>query len=56
MDTSTIHIDDELLRELDKGIDDYEAGRVTPLDEAMVILRQRLHDYAEQYPVGRRSS
>ena len=49
MDTSTIHVDDELLRELDKGIDDYEAGRVTPHEEAMILLKQRLQEYVLQH-------
>ena len=49
MDNSTIHVDDELLRELDKGIDDYEAGRVTPHEEAMILLKQRLQEYVLQH-------
>ena len=50
MDTSTIQVDDKLLRELDKGINDYEAGRVRSHDETMTLLKQRLQEYVLQHP------
>ena len=40
----------ELLKELDKGIDDMENGRVTPHEETMDILMQRYNDYVSQNP------
>ena len=48
--TTTITNDErELLKPLDKGIDDMEAGRLTPHDESMKILRQQLKDYVLQH-------
>lgn len=38
-----------LFAELDKGIDDMEAGRVVPHEEAMKIIRKSVEDYASQY-------
>ena len=35
----------ELFAELDKGIDDMEAGRVTPHDEAMKKIRESVGLY-----------
>lgn len=49
MDPSITKDEQELLKALDKGIDDMEAGRLTPHDESMKILRQRLRDYALQH-------
>ena len=39
----------ELFAELDKGIEDMEAGRVTPHDEAMKKIRESVGLYAVQY-------
>ena len=36
----------ELFAELDKGIEDMEAGRVTPHDEAMKKIRESVGLYA----------
>lgn len=36
----------QIFRELDKGIDDMEAGRVIDHDEAMRILKERVNQYA----------
>lgn len=36
----------QIFKELDKGIDDMEAGRVIEHDEAMRILRERVKQYA----------
>lgn len=44
----------ELFRELDKGIDDMEAGRLTPHDETMRELKQHIKDYVLQNPRIRR--
>ena len=49
MDATITKDEQELLKALDKGIDDMEAGRLTPHEESMKILRQRLRDYALQY-------
>ncbi len=38
----------ELFRELDKGIDDMENGRVTPHEESMRILMQRYNEHVLQ--------
>ena len=38
-----------LFAELDKGIDDMEAGRVVPHEKAMKIIRKSVEDYASQY-------
>jgi predicted transcriptional regulator len=35
-----------LFEELDKGIDDMEAGRVVTHEEAMRIIRERVENYA----------
>ena len=35
-----IEVDDNLLRELDKGIDDMEAGRYLPFEEAMAKVEE----------------
>lgn len=48
MDTTVTKDEQELLLALDKGIEDMEAGRLTPHEESMNILRQRLRDYALQ--------
>lgn len=48
MDTTVTRDEQELLLALDKGIEDMEAGRLTPHEESMNILRQRLSDYALQ--------
>ena len=40
---------EELLRELDKGIDDMEAGRVRPHAETMAIIREQIKVYALRY-------
>ena len=40
---------EELLRELDKGIDDMEAGRVMPLADAMALIRGKTRAYALRY-------
>ena len=46
MDATVSIIDEtELLKELDKGIDDMEQGRVTPHEESMKVLIQRYNDY-----------
>ena len=51
MDTPISIINDtELLKELDKGIDDMENNRVTPHEESMKILMQRYNDYVLQNP------
>ena len=34
-----------LLRQLDKGIDDMEQGRVLPLKESMERIKERLKEY-----------
>lgn len=36
----------QIFEELDKGIDDMEAGRVVEHDEAMCILKERVKQYA----------
>lgn len=36
----------QLFKELDKGIEDMEAGRVTDHDEVMRILRERVDQFA----------
>lgn len=36
----------QIFKELDKGIDDMEAGRVIEHDEAMRILEERVKQYA----------
>lgn len=36
----------QIFEELDKGIDDMEAGRVIEHDEAMRILREKVKQYA----------
>ncbi len=41
----TDYEEEVLLAALDKGIDDMEAGRLTPHDEAVKIMKQRLRDY-----------
>ena len=38
----------ELLKELDKGIDDMENNRVTPHEDSMKILMQQYSDYVSQ--------
>ncbi len=38
----------ELLKELDKGINDVENGHVTAHEETMKILMQRYDDYVSQ--------
>ena len=39
-----------LLKELDKGIDDMENGRITPHEDTMSILIQRYNDHVSQHP------
>ncbi len=36
-----------LLRALDKGIDDFENGRVVPHEQAMEMVHQRLTDHVQ---------
>lgn len=36
---------ERLYRELDKGIDDMEQGRIVPHDEAMQLIRERIKSY-----------
>ena len=36
----------QIFKELDKGIDDMEAGRVIEHDETMRILKERVKQYA----------
>lgn len=36
----------QIFKELDKGIEDMEAGRVIEHDEAMRILKERVKQYA----------
>lgn len=36
----------QIFKELDKGIDDMEAGRVIEHEEAMRILKERVKQYA----------
>lgn len=36
----------QIFKELDKGIDDMEAGRVIEHDEAMHILKEKVKKYA----------
>ena len=38
----------DLLKELDKGIDDMENGRVTAHEDTMKILTQRYNDYVSR--------
>lgn len=45
IDRLIIDSEEKLYSALDKGIDDMEAGRLIPHEEAMVIVRQRLRDY-----------
>ena len=49
--TEKVHSEEEaqemqIFKELDKGIDDMEAGRVIEHDEAMRILKERVKKYA----------
>ena len=44
---NTDYEENVLFAALDKGIDDMEAGRLTPHDEAVKIMKQRLRDYVE---------
>lgn len=37
--------EEELLKALDKGIDDMEQGRTMPHEEAMKLLRERVKSY-----------
>lgn len=46
----------ELFELLDKGIDDFEEGRVTPHEESMKILMQRYNDYVDLQAAGGRRS
>ncbi len=36
----------QIFKELDKGIEDMEAGRVVDHDEAMRIIKERVNQYA----------
>lgn len=38
----------ELLKKIDKGIEDMENGRVTPHEDTMKILMQQYNDYVSQ--------
>ena len=38
----------ELLKKLDKGIEDMENGRVNPHEDTMKILMQQYNDYVSQ--------
>ncbi|MCR5023755.1 MAG: hypothetical protein K6A90_05410 [Lachnospiraceae bacterium] len=49
---NTDYEEDVLFAALDKGIDDMEAGRLTPRDEAVKIMKQRLRDYVEVHNSG----
>ncbi len=51
MDT-TLSMNKELCALLDKGIDDYENGRVTPHEESMKILMQRYKEYVHLQAAG----
>lgn len=46
--TERVHSEEEtqIFKELDKGIDDMEEGRVIEHDEAMRILKERVKQYA----------
>ena len=44
-----------LFAELDKGIDDMEAGRVVPHEEAMREIRQMVKNYASHNRSNKRS-
>ncbi len=49
MDSTVSTINEtELLKELDKGIDDMEQDRVTPHEKSMKILMQQYSDYVLQ--------
>lgn len=53
MDTSITPVIDmpetpELLKELDKGIEDMENGRVTAHEDTMKLLMQQYDDYVSQ--------
>lgn len=49
MDLTTPIIEtSDLLKELDKGIDDVENGRVTAHEDTMKILIQQYNDYVSQ--------
>ncbi|MBQ9885650.1 MAG: hypothetical protein IJM37_02135 [Lachnospiraceae bacterium] len=45
--TTNENVDEGLLRELQKGIDDIEAGRVYTLDEAFKIINERIARVSE---------
>ena len=49
MDTTLVKNDvqEEFFKELDKGIDDMENGRVMPHGEAMKIIGERLRVYVQ---------
>ncbi len=49
-DTMPIVEMSELLKELDKGIDDVENCRITPHEDTMKILTQQYNDYVSQNP------
>lgn len=38
--------EEQLMNELDKGIDDMEAGRTVPHDKAMQMIKEKLDTYA----------
>lgn len=53
MDTITMPVIEmtetpELLKNLDKGIEDMENGRVTPHEDTMKILIQQYNEYVSQ--------
>lgn len=37
---------EQFLEELDKGIDDMEAGRIVEHNEAMQMMKEQVHKYA----------
>lgn len=41
------HLDISLLRALDKGIDDFETGRIVPHGQAIEMVRQRLKEHVQ---------
>lgn len=41
-----IETESQLFKELDKGIDSMENGRIVPHDKAMQMIREKLKEYA----------
>ena len=48
-DDFAVKDDNSLLEKLDRGIDDMEAGHLTPHDEAMKIITKRFEEYVLQH-------